>query len=86
MIGGKAYILMIRGDLHVSSMEYNLLPPFKLREAGIKVREIQCSDLTEDDYVTLLPETGLRIPLSLICTLSFFSTTKPSGNDLVNHH
>jgi hypothetical protein len=71
---------VIRNALHVPSMKNNLLPPFVLREAGIRVRdtpEIQeVSDPTVDDHSIYFPETGFRIPLSLWGTFSYFSTSK----------
>ena len=33
------YILVIRNALHVPSMKNNRLPPFVLREAGIRVKD-----------------------------------------------
>jgi hypothetical protein len=48
---GQSYIMMvIRNALHVPLMKNNLLRPFVLREAGIRVKEtpkIQVTDPTE---------------------------------------
>ena len=82
---GKTYILVIRNALHVPSMEYNLLPPFVLREAGIQVRDtpkIQVDDPSEEDHAITFTETGFRIPLSLWGTFSFFPTSKPTKAEL----
>jgi hypothetical protein len=38
----KVYILLIRNALHVPSMDYNLIPPFMMRGAGIIVRDTPC--------------------------------------------
>ena len=84
---GKAYILVIRNALHVPEMDHNLLPPFMLREAGIKLQDtpkIQLGQPTEEDHAITFPETGFRIPLSLWGTFSYFPTTKPSKEDLVD--
>jgi hypothetical protein len=35
--GGRVYILLIQNALYVLSMDYNLLPPFVMREAGLIV-------------------------------------------------
>jgi hypothetical protein len=62
------YILVIQNALYVSSMDYNLLPPFMLREAGVIVRDnpkILLDDLSDYDHALTFPETGFRIPLSL---------------------
>jgi hypothetical protein len=50
---GRVYILLIRNALYVLSLEYNLLPPFMMREdgvAGVIVKEtpkIQSDDPSE---------------------------------------
>jgi hypothetical protein len=79
---GQSYILVIRNALHVPSMRNNLLPPFILREAGIKVQDtpkIQISEPTAEDHSIFFPETGFRIPLSLWGTFSYFPTVKPTA-------
>jgi len=83
---GKSYILVLRNALHVPSMEHNLVPPFMLREAGITVNEtpkIQVTDPTESDHAIEFPETGFRIPLSLWGIFSYFTTSKPTHEALV---
>ena len=78
---GKSYVLVLRNSLHVPSMVNNLIPPFMLREAGVKVNEIpkiQVDDPTEDDHAITFPETGFRIPLALWGIFSYFPTTKPT--------
>ena len=82
---GKVYILVIKNALHVPSMDYNLLPPFLLREAGLKVKDtpkIQLEDPSEEDHAITFPDTGFRIPLSLWGTFSYFPTSKPTVSDL----
>lgn len=83
---GKSYILVLRNALHVPSMKHNLIPPFMLREAGVRVNEvpkIQVQDPSEDDHSICFPESGFRIPLSLWGVFSYFPTSKPSKDDLV---
>jgi hypothetical protein len=49
---GKTYIFVLRNALHIPSMKNNLIPPFVMREAGIRVNDtpkIQTSDPTEED-------------------------------------
>ena len=56
-----------------------------MREAGIKLRDvpkIQVDDPTEDDHAFVFLETGLRLPLSLWGTFSYFPTTKLTMKDL----
>jgi hypothetical protein len=74
---GKTYILVVRNALHVPSMRNNLIPPFIMREAGIRVSDtpkIQVIEPTEDDHSIYFPDTDFRIPLSLypfgVCSLT----------------
>jgi hypothetical protein len=79
---GQLYILVIRNALHVPSMQNNLLPPFVLREAGIRVKDtpkIQTIEPTEEDHSIYFPETDFRIPLSLWGMFSYFVTSKPTA-------
>ena len=46
---GEVKILIIRRGLHVPSMTHNLLPPFMLREAGIKINDDSKDSSEEDD-------------------------------------
>jgi hypothetical protein len=84
---GESYILVIRNTLHVPSMKNNLLPPFVLRQAGIRLNDtpkIQVDDPTIEDHSMLFPETGFRIPLSLWGTFSYFPTSKPTATNMQN--
>ena len=77
---GMSYILVIRNTLYVPSMKNNLLPPFILRQAGIKLNDtpkILVDDPTIEDHSLLFPETGFRILLSIWGTFSYFPTCKP---------
>eukprot|EP00957_Ditylum_brightwellii_P100170 7634033-Ditylum_brightwellii.AAC.1 len=50
---GKATILVVRNTLHVPNMEYNLIPPFMMREVGLQVSDtpkIHMKDPTVDDH------------------------------------
>eukprot|EP00957_Ditylum_brightwellii_P087708 6679127-Ditylum_brightwellii.AAC.1 len=77
----KTYILSIRSALYVLSMDHYLIPPFVLREAGIRVNntpKIQKVNPTVDDHAITSPEKGLRIPLGLWGVFSYFPISKPS--------
>jgi hypothetical protein len=66
---GITYVLVIRNALYVPAMKNNLLPPFMLREAGVKVHEqpkIHSDDPMVDDHSISFPETGFRILMSLL--------------------
>ena len=84
---GKSYILVLWNTLHVLSMDNNLIPPFMLREIGVTVNDvpkIHKEDPTVDDHAITFAETGFRIPLSLWGILSYFPTSKPTHDDLLN--
>ena len=83
----KTYILVLRNALHVPSMDHNLIPPFMLREMGVTVNDvpkIHKDDPTVDDHAITSAETGFRIPLSLWGIFSYFPTSKPTHDDLLN--
>jgi hypothetical protein len=76
-----SYVLIIRNALYVPAMRNNLLPPFVLHEAGIRVNNspnIQVDEPTEAYHSICFPETNFRIPLSLWGMFSYFPTTKPN--------
>lgn len=78
------HILIIRNALYVPSMNNHLLPPFILREHGIKVNDtpkIHVSDPSVDDHAIIV-DKFLRIPLALHGTFSYFDTKKPSKEEL----
>ena len=84
---GKTYILVLRNALYVPSMDHNLIPPFMLREMGVTVNDvpkIHKEDPTVDDHGITFVETGFRIPLSLWGIFSYFPTSKPMHDDLLN--
>ena len=84
---GKSYILVLWNALYVLSMDNNLIPPFMLREMGVTVNDIpkiHKEDPTVDDHAITFMETGFRIPLLLWGIFSYFPTSKPSHDNLLN--
>ena len=84
---GKTHTLVLRNALYVPSMEHNLISPFMLREMGVivnDVHKIHKEDPTVDDHTMTFVETGFRIPLSLWGIFSYFPTSKPTHDDLLN--
>ena len=62
-------------------MDNHLIPPFVMREVGIKVNDtskIHIDDPIISDHSIEFPETNFRIPLSLHGIFSYLPTTKPS--------
>ena len=81
----KTYLLVARNVLYMPSMTHNLIPPFIMREAGIKVNEvpkIHSDNPSVEDHSLYFEEDTLRVPLSLMGTFSYFVTRKPVEADL----
>ena len=84
---GKSCILGLCNALHVLLMDNNLIPPFRLREMGVAVNDvpkIHKEDPTADDHAITFLETGFQIALSLWGIFSYFLTSKPTHDDLLN--
>ena len=84
---GKSYILVLWNALYVPSMDNNLIPPFMLREMGVTVNDvpkIHKKDPTVDDHAITFVEMGFQIPLTLWGIFSYFPTSKPTHDDLLN--
>ena len=84
---GKLCILVLHNALYVLLMDNNLIPPFMLREMGVTVNDvpkIHKEDPNVDDHAITFVETGFRIPLSLWGIFSYFPTSKPTHDDLLN--
>jgi hypothetical protein len=82
-----SYIMVIKNALHVPSMLNNLIPPFMLREAGIVVHDtpkIQIPDPSVEDHSIFSPETGVWVPLSFRGLFSYFPTSRPNHNDVID--
>ena len=78
---GQEYVLIIQNALHVPSMANNLILPFMLREAGVKVKDmpkIHCEDPMVRDHAIEFPESGFKIPLLLWGVFSYFPISKPT--------
>ena len=83
----KSYILVLRNALFVPSMDNNLIPPFMLREMGVTMNDvpkIHKGDPPVDDHMITFVETRFRIPLSLWGIFSYFPSSKPTHDNLLN--
>ena len=68
-------------------MRNNLKPPFVMREVRIRVNDtskIQTSDPTEEDHSIYFPDNDFQILLSLWGVFSYFNTSKPSTEQMMN--
>jgi hypothetical protein len=85
-VTGKEFILVARNVLYVKSMDINLIPPFILREAGIKVNDvpkIQVDDPTEQDHAIIFKRQELLIPLGLVGIFSYFVSRAPTEKQVL---
>ena len=65
---GNSCLIIIRNALYVPEMTNHLIPPFIMRENGIKVYDtpkIHLDDPNISDHSIEFPETNFQIPLSL---------------------
>ena len=84
---GKSYILVLCNALYVLSMDNNLIPSFMLREVEVTINDvpkIHKEDPTVDDHVITFVKMGFQIPLSLWGMFSYFRTSEPTHDDLLN--
>ena len=83
----KTFILIFKNALHVPSLEHNLIPPFILREAGIKVNDtakIHKSEPSNEDHSIIIEDESLTIPLQLNGIFSYFHSRCPTIDE-INH-
>jgi hypothetical protein len=81
----QTYLLIVRNALYIKSMTNNLIPPFILREAGLKVHDtpkIHVDDPEVNDHAITFPEDNLRIPLQLWGIFSYFHTRIPTQDEI----
>ena len=78
-------LLLMKNALHVPSMSHNLIPPFVMREAGIRVNDvpkIHCEDPDVDDHTLHFPEDKVKTPLKLTGIFSCFPCETPTEEDM----
>ena len=80
------YLLLVRNALYLQQSSNNLIPPFLLREVGLKVNE--CAKIhaiphaTEEHHSIFFPDENLRIPLKLSGIFSYFNHRKPHLDEI----
>jgi len=82
---GKSHLLIIQDALHVPAMVNNLIPPFAMREAGVHVGDVPKIHVDNpglDDHCLYFASAGVRIPLSLWGTFSFFPSHQPTVEEM----
>ena len=90
---GETFILAMRNVLYVKSMQYNLIPPFLMEEAGLVVNtrpkiHTKRADLSNESHciVSTEEENGwnLRIPMKLDGIFSYFPTRALTQEEIDN--
>ena len=84
-ISQKQYLLMIYNALYIPANEDNLLTPFLVREAGVRLNEtpkIQVVEPSVEDHALYFPDDDLRIHLQLAGIVSYFCTRKPTADEI----
>lgn len=84
-VTGQEYLLVVRNALYVKSMRHNLIPPFIMREAGVRVNDvpkIHSKDPTIEHHSISFKDSDLRIPLSLWGIFSYFVTRAPTKTQM----
>ena len=79
------YILIWRNSLYLPNMEYNLFPPFIMRESGSTVNDtpkIHCTDITSKYHCITFANSELKISLHINGTFSLFRTRRPTADEL----
>ena len=82
---GKSVVLVIQNALHLRNMDVNLIPPFMMRLAGLKVDECPkflAENPSQDSHSIYSTECNFRIPLHLDGIISFFPSRRPSKKEL----
>jgi len=82
---GEAFVLLIGNELHIPSMNINLVPPFIMRAGGVIVNDtlkIHCNEPTVDDHCISFINHDLRIPMQLWGTFSYFHSRIPTAEEL----
>ena len=93
-ISGQTILLVARNALFVQSMNHNLISPFIMREAGLKVEEqanIYVKEPAKDNNSIYSSEINLRIALQLEGIFLVFKTrnlnddkiAEPGGYDII---
>ena len=83
----RVFNLVIYNALYIPENADNLVPPFMIREAGIKMSEvpkIQVADPSIDDHSLFFAADNFRIHLQLYGIISCFDTRKPTKQEVLD--
>jgi len=83
----KLFLLIFKNDLHVPSMNHNLISPFIMEEAGMKVYskpQIHSDKVTVAAHAFYDAATDLRVPFKLRGLFSYFKTRYLTSDEIMN--
>ena len=82
----KTYLIMVKNDFHIPSMQHNLIPPFIIQEAGLEVNYVPIihirDELTRESHSIMLPKVNLMIPLRLSGVFSYFESRSHTDKEI----
>ena len=81
----QTFILIIRNELYIPTLENNIIPPFIMRESGITVNEkpkIHVLNPESSDHSITFPSSNLSIPLQLWGAFSYFASKTPTSDEI----
>ena len=81
----ESHLLIVRNGLYLPNLSDNLIPPFILSEAGVKVDtipKIHSKDPTIDNHSLYFADADLRIPLKLNGIFSYFHSRAPNNDEI----
>ena len=84
---GETYLLVVRNDLCVPTIETDLIHTFILREAGLVLNDtpkIHCDDPSIENHSLFDEETGTRILFTLNGTFSIFDSRSLTEDEIEN--
>ena len=79
------YVLIVRNDLHMPTMEHSLIPPFIMRSGGLIVSyvpKIHCEYPTIEDNCIWFKNLDLKIPMQLSGAFSYLQSRLPTVDEL----
>ena len=86
---GRVYILIIRNALYFEEMNVNLIAPFILRLAGLKVNEepkFMATNPTLDHHSISIPNTDIKFHMAMKGIISYLPTRRPTSEEMTHRH
>ena len=76
----------MKNDLHIPSMQHNLVPPFIIPWDDLEVNDVPriyiWDEVTRESHSIMLPKVDLRIPLQLSSVFSYFESRSLTDKEI----